>query len=655
MLRNTSRASGLRSPLVPVSVVAGLFTLVVVAALVLSQRGETSAKNSAKPVSEETAANDALPTPPQVVAEQPRTQTIARAEEPESDRLKAVTGHLAAGEFGPALTVAFSVSDPQEKTELLKRIADAQMQAGETQAAVRTLRGIPLAEERQAAGRQHVGRWASAAGGSGADFTQLIDLIKNETSGVWKDDGDPNGGSITEYEPGVRVDPNGMLSFLTRGELDNRLKTLGIRARAADLNEDMARPSGLRLVSLTRLEREVSRRIAEGKPVVETMKNLAGLYKVEYVFVFPESGEIVIGGPAAGWKYNDKGQPVATLDVRSDRLQPVKGPAEAGHYEPNGKPTLQLDDFVTVLRTFSPEGNRFFSCLIVPRQEGLKQARAIGEASQKRGPLSRAGTRSFVDRLTKAMGQQDVKVVGVPADSRVARVIVEADYRMKLIGVERLKTGAKIPSYFQLLARNPQKTQPALDALRWWLTMKYDGVVHSKDRNVFQIQGSSVLCQGLNEKITPDGQRIQTGKADPINLMFAANFTANYAELAKRDLVFADLQNVFDLALVAALVRHERLDRKTGWTGGAFAYGGRYEPAGYEPVKTVMSVSNHRVYNGKDVVIQVAGGVRADLMAVVKNDRLNKTAPRLGTMLSTARAPKLPEGRWWWDVEAAAK
>jgi hypothetical protein len=617
-----------------------LFTLVVVTALVLSQRRETNAKAPAKPVKpdqqaapETAATDDRVPqqtTPQNVVAQKPTPKPAASRADL---RRQTVREHLAAGEFGPALGVAFSVADPRERIELLKRIAEAQMKAGETAAAVRTLRGIPLAEERQAAGREHASRWASAAGGSGADFTQLINLIKTETDSDppgWKEDGAVAGGSITEYEPGVRVDPDGMLSFLTRGELDSQLKTLGIRARAADLNEDMARPSSLRLVSLTRLEKEVRSRIADGKSVVETMKNLAGLHKIEYVFVFPENGEIVIGGPAAGWKYNDKGQPVAT---------------------DTGRPTLQLDDLVTVLRTFSPEGNKFFSCLIVPRRDGLQNARAIGEASQKRGPLSPAGTRSFVDRLRKALGLQDVQVVGVPADSRVARVIVEADYRMKLIGIERLKAGSKIPSYFQLLASNPQKTQPALDALRWWLTMKYDGVVHSKDRNVFQIQGSSVLCQGLNEEITPDGQRVQTGKADPINLMFAANFTANYAELAKRDLVFADLQNVFDLALVAALIRHEKLDRKTGWNGGAFSYGGRYETATYEPVKTVMSVSNHRVYNGKDVVIQVAGGVRADLMSVVKNGSLRNAAPRLGSMLTNARAPKLPDGRWWWDVK----
>src|SRR5690606_28508644 len=104
---------------------------------------------------------------------------------------------------------------------------------------------------------------------------------------------------------GVRVDPNGLLQLLTREERTERLKALGIEARVADLNEDMARPSDLRLVSLTRLEREVARRIAAGQPVVETMQNLAGLSRVEYVFVYPEQNEIVIGGPAEGWRYDE--------------------------------------------------------------------------------------------------------------------------------------------------------------------------------------------------------------------------------------------------------------------------------------------------------------------------------------------------------------
>ena len=44
----------------------------------------------------------------------------------------------------------------------------------------------------------------------------------------------------------------------------------------------------------------------------------------------------VIGGPAEAWRYNETGLPVG---------------------ESSGRPTLQLDDFVTVLRTFSPGGS----------------------------------------------------------------------------------------------------------------------------------------------------------------------------------------------------------------------------------------------------------------------------------------------------------
>jgi len=647
MLRNKSHGSKRRSPLVPVTVVAGLFTLVAVIAIVAGHQGPAGEKTSAKteqppepqtPNSVADRKRTPKPAPPDDVdrkrspAHEGQTVVKQPAKRSAADRRDIVTGHLAAGEFGPALAVASKVTDLAEKTELLKRVADAQWRAGETRAAARTLRRIPLDEERRLASQQHAGRWASAAGGSGADFGPLTELIKNETSGPWFDI-EGIGGTISNLETGVRVDPNGLLSHLTRAELNGRLKTLGLQARTADLNENMARPSRLRLVSLTRLEKEVSQRLAEGKSVVETMKNLAGLYKIEYVFVFPNSGEIVIGGPASGWRYNETGQPVAVE---------------------TGQPTLQLDDFVTVLRTFSPEGNRFFNCLIVPRQEGLKKARAIGEASRKRGPLSAGGTRNFRDRLTKALGLQDVRINGVPAESRVARVIVDADYRMKLIGIDKLNAGRTIPSYFDLLAEHPQKNPPALDALRWWLTMKYDAVVHSEDRNVFQIQGSSVLCQGLNEKITPSGQRIQTGKADPINRMFAVNFTNHYAELAKRDPVFADLQNIFDLSLVAALIRKEKLDRKANWSGGVFAEGGSYHPETYEPIKSVMSVSNHRVYNGKDVVIQVAGGVRGDVMAVLRDKDLRKLSPRLGSLHGVARAPKLPQGRWWWDVKTDA-
>ncbi|MCB9951780.1 MAG: DUF1598 domain-containing protein [Planctomycetaceae bacterium] len=469
----------------------------------------------------------------------------------------------------------------------------------------------------------------SLQGGSGADFTELMQLILTETSGLWLDNGDGEG-TMSQFTSGIKVDPLGVLQQATRSEQSGRLTKLGEQARVADLNEDMAKTSTLRLVSLTRLEREVARRIAEGKPVVESMRHMAGLYQVQYVFVFPESGEIVIGGPAEGWSYNQDGRAVGSN---------------------SGTPTLQLDDLVTVMRTFSDEGPQVFRCSIDPKPENVKALKDFATASQQRGALRPSAVRGWAKQLGEVLGNQNITVEGVPQDSRVARVIVEADYRMKLIGIGKLDGGSSIPGYFDLLAKEPQLAGGSLDALRWWMTMDYSEVLHSPDLNTFEINGPAVKCQSENEFLSDNGQRVATGKAEPINQLFAANFTNHFGELAAKDPIFADMKGIFDLALISALMHHEGVYDVVKWDGGVFAPSGEYQPLTYAAPTQCESVVNHRVYNGRDIVVQVAGGVRGDLMAVVRNEDLHKESARLTNVAENSKAPELPEGRWWWDAK----
>ncbi len=466
-------------------------------------------------------------------------------------------------------------------------------------------------------------------GGTGADFDSLIELIQDQTTGPWFDV-DSEGGDITEFESGVRVDPNGVLAMNARKDLSGNLAAMGVKAHKASLNKDMARQSNLRLVSLTRLERVIAKRIAEGKPVVESMRHLAGLSQIEYVFVYPETGEIVIGGPAESWEYNDYGMAVGSE---------------------NGRPTLQLDDLVTVMRTFSPEGMNIFGCSIDPKPENVKAVKEYATNSQARGALSPAGVRRWANHIGDLLGLQDITVYGVPAESRVARVLVEADYRMKMIGVGKLDANSNIPDYFDLLKKNPTLASGGLDAMRWWMTMKYDAVLHSEDHNVYQVRGSAVKCLSENQFLNAQGERISTGKSEPVNRQFAQNFTDHYQELAQQDEIFADLQGVFDLALVAALIKRDQLDEKAGWNRGVFATDGAYRTETYPAPQQTDSVVAHRVFNGQDVVLQVAGGVRADLMAVVSNNEISKTSPRLDGVAETAKAVDVPANRWWWDAK----
>jgi hypothetical protein len=393
----------------------------------------------------------------------------------------------------------------------------------------------------------------------------------------------------------------------------------------------MRAASSLRLVSLIRLEKEVAKRLAEGRDVPESMQHLAGLSQIRYVFVYPDQHEVVIGGPAEGWRYNENGIAVG---------------------RESGRATLFLDDFVTVLRTFAPHGPGYFNCQIVPREEGLRRIKQFVEESNARGPIDSAAVKNWTNQLQQQLGLQDVEINGIPDDSRIAAVIFEADYRLKMIGIGKLSGGTGIPSIFELLPKTDEVKSQQMEALRWWLSMKYDAVMHSADRNVFEIDGSAVLCQSENEKISKSGQRIHTGKSEAANRLFAANFTSHYAELAAHDPVFADLQNIFDLSLVAALLADNRIPDRLGWDLGAFASEGANHTAHFQSPKSIMSVVNHRVYNGKDIVVQVAGGIDGQIRNVLNDPHIFRESAKLASAQSKGRAPELPEGRWWWDAKS---
>ena len=50
------------------------------------------------------------------------------------------------------------------------------------------------------------------------------------------------------------------------------------------------------------LEKQVQLRLAAGRRPTDEMLTLAGLEKIKYVFVYPETGDVVLAGPAGAWR-----------------------------------------------------------------------------------------------------------------------------------------------------------------------------------------------------------------------------------------------------------------------------------------------------------------------------------------------------------------
>jgi hypothetical protein len=545
----------------------------------------------------------------------------------------ALEDHLAAGEFAPARRLALEAPTAAQRDQGLREVALAQLSSGAFRASLETAAEIGSDSVRGDA-FSHIRSRGMASphlrgGGPQADFDSLIELITTTIApDTWEDVG--GDGAITSFEGGggVFVDAQGLMHRIDAAPREKWLQDVHRRSQSVGENHDLRKTSALRRVSLPRLERQIQRLWAQGRLPSEAMQVLAGLQRVQYILVYPESGDLVLAGPAGDWQYDAEGRPVS---------------AESGD------PVVMLDDLVVVMRN-ALDGNGRFGCSITPRQQNLAQAHSFLEASA-RSPLRQGRRRAWLGELRGHLGKQDIEVYGIDPRTHTARVIVEADYHMKLIGMGLVDGVAGVTSYLDSIRVVRGEAPPTMGVLRWWFALNYASVEASPKRNAFALSGPGVKVQSENELLTELGERIHTGTSDELNQRFAASFTRQFEALAQKYPVYAQLRDVFDLALVAALLRSEDLFAQVNWQAVHFRDPQRYQVALAPEAKEVESVVNHRVIDRKHVVAGVSGGVQVDARAVLASAGIRTGQySELATYQAETAAPSdRSADRWWWD------
>ena len=547
-----------------------------------------------------------------------------------------IQAQIAAGEFAPALAMARRAAAREKRDAWLAQIAAAQARAGARDASLRTAAEISDDRVRaDALSRVAAEPLGGRGGGAGADFDSLIDLITSTIQPTtWDDVGGP--GSIAPFPTGVYVDPQGVLRPLLKQEDTGDLAALHASSAARVHRDNVRQSSPLRKVSLPRLEKQVQLHLAAGHRPTEAMQVLAGLERIEYVFVYPDSGDIVLAGPAGNWHAD-----------REDRIVSTQ----------SGRPVLRLDDLVVVLRHMTSTPDARFGCLIKPRQEALARLQAFLEESSKT-TIRPGGRKAWLEQLRLCLGEQDIEVYGLDPRTRAAQVMVEADYRMKLVGMGLEEGVPGVESYLELLVMNvmnirPREAPPPMGVLRWWFTLNYEAVLATEDRCGFAVRGQGVKVLSENELLTAEGKRIHTGKSEELNRQFAQSFTDHFEALCDKYPVYAELRNICDLALVAALIRQEDLAGKTGWHMTCFGDPGAYQVETSPAPKTVETVINHRVIRAGDKIhtlAGVSGGVRVDPSRLVARGAIEvERHGALGYQQSAAVPKELPPDAWWWD------
>jgi hypothetical protein len=471
---------------------------------------------------------------------------------------------------------------------------------------------------------------ARRGGAANADFDSLIDLIESTVATeTWS----TNGGGQAEIRPfptGVLVDATGTLRLKTLASVGGELAAKrGIAPpSAAPQSASARRASALRYVSLTRLEREIFRRQAAHEKLDPAMLTLAGLRRIRYVFAYPESGDIVLAGPADDWLVDPNGR-ILSVDTR--------------------EPVVRLDDLLVLVRRGMQGADSHFGCSINPRQEALAKTQVF-LASSSRKAIEPSERKQWLSDLRDTVGKQDIEVFGIDPASRAASVLVEADYHMKLIGMGLADGVDGVESYLDSIHLRPGELPPAMSVLRWWFTAKYDSIAKSEAGDAYELVGQGVRVLSENEMLAEQGQRVHTGQSDPLNRQFAGSFTAHFAELVKKYPVYGELRNIFDLAMAVAIIQGEGLAEKVGWTPGLLANGAKLRLPQKPVPRDVETVINHRVINRRTILAGVSGGVMVAPADVLRDARATDSAAT--TIERAAPAPKeLAANAWWWDGE----
>jgi hypothetical protein len=423
---------------------------------------------------------------------------------------------------------------------------------------------------------------------------------------------------------GVLVDANGVLRM--QSVADGGLSVERRKAAVAAFEGDLQKNSKLRKVALSRLEAEVRKAVESGRGVPEAMEKLAGLTRVQYVFVYPAEdgrpGEIVIAGPAEPW-----------ITDATGRVRGVE----------TGWPTVLLEDLAAAIRAFAPgqPQDRQIGCSIDPKPEGLAAMQAYLKKVGRVNP--KGGTEAIVSGMKDALGTQTVSVFGVSPATHFAQVLVEADYRMKLIGIGLEPAPAKMKTWVELTSGGAG--QNALQ--RWYFLPDYQCVKIAEDDLAIQLVGQGVKLCGADEVVMPDGRRLDANRADGASRTFTQTFTKKYPEIAARNPVYAQLRTLIDLAVVAAYMQEHDAYGKASWGAETLRDEQAYRIERLETPREVETAIN-AVWRGSKLITPIGGGVTMHPRMAL--DATNLLLDDKGDVAATRAAAKdLPVGRWWWD------
>jgi hypothetical protein len=411
---------------------------------------------------------------------------------------------------------------------------------------------------------------------------------------------------------GVSIDAAGILTNTSRDKIG---KLSQILHDAMDpVPGAMNQSAGLRKVSLRGLEAAIKQLVQAGKDLPTPIVLMAGLQRIDYVLVYPDQKDIVLMGPAEGWRLDPQGYYVGVT---------------------TGQPVMLLDDFLVSLRA-ALNAPSVLSCSINPTPEGIRRVESM--MRQIRGADAHAAAAGIEEQL----GPQTITVRGVSDSTHFARVMVGADYRMKRVSLALDPSPVHgLPSYVEMAKATGSGVKNMMP--RWWLEPNYKPLLRDDAGLAWEVRGSSVRCQTENDYLDAAGVAHPSGRTDAISQRWADLMTSRYEDLAVADPVFGQLRNCMDVAVVTALIAKQRLLVKSGASLPLLSgEDNRLRAATLAAPKQVATGAS--LVKKTRATMIAAGGVQINPWTAI-----DKTEKKADLAQVHAKASDADHANWWWD------
>lgn len=426
--------------------------------------------------------------------------------------------------------------------------------------------------------------------------------------------GGQGGGGQGGFPGGIVIDADGLIQAAQGQKINSALEKRKLQIFAGQhLEGGLNSTSVLRKVSLNRIDAALSKAIETNETVPFEIQHLAGLTSIEFIVFDQENNDVILAGPAEGFATSSAGRVVGVE---------------------SGRPTLKLDDLLVVLRLDSSQQQ--LGCSFDPEPSRLAKANAWNKANSS--PASVAVARERFVQMARILGPWNVTVFGVPDDCHAALTAVEADFELK-----RLALGLVRPRIRRFQSQL-QLARPGENMMRrWWLAPLYNMIEQTPDGTTFRLSGPRLQLMSQEELVDLQGNRSNAAFTEVSAERYTKQFNQHIEELCEQVPSFAATQNLFDLAVAAALIRRANRLGQIDWQPQVLGSSEKLPHLAYSTPKQVPSMVNVKT-SGRSLLIGFVGGG-----VTIVPDHLLSKMDNLPEDEQPHLAKAADPAAWWWD------